>query len=193
MSDFRFTGRWLNDRRVMTLTGDAFKTFVTAGTWMVENRTDGFLTADDLEFIPRVSRSSIAPLVAAGLWAEVPGGWQMVDYQATQTTRSEFEALENVRRREREKKARQRAKNDGAEPAGFSPSPGDNPGDVSRGSTQARTGQEGQARTSTGSGSALTWDVAPIPGSAAAWGCSVCGDPLPCEKADRAHAAVRAA
>lgn len=137
MSDFRFAGRWLNDRRVMTLSGDDFKAFVTAGTWMVENRTDGHITRDDLEFIPRFNRSSIDRLTAAGLWEQVkPESWQMVDFFATQTSRAEFQTLENARRREREKKARQRAKqsSDGGQ------SRGTVPGDYT-----GQEGQEGQA------------------------------------------------
>lgn len=138
MSDFRFAGRWLNDRRVMSLAGDDFKAFVTAGTYMVENRTDGHLTADDLDFIPRFSRPSIPRLIDAGLWIEHGDGWAMVDYQATQTSKAEFEVLENARRADREKKARMRA----AKKA----SPGDGPGDMSRGTTQDRIGQARQGQ-----------------------------------------------
>lgn len=194
MSDFRFAGRWLNDRRIMTLTGDDFKAFVTAGTWMVENRTDGFLTADDMEFIPRFTRASAARLVEAGLWIEHGNGWLMVEYQGTQTTRSEFEALENIRRTAREKKARQRAAGrSGADGPSFSP--GDGPGDMSRGTTQDRTGQEGQARNNGGTREpVLTWATAPIPNSVTDYGCSVCGGLLPCDNSDdAAHVAARAA
>lgn len=136
MSDFRFAGRWLNDRRVMTLSGDDFKAFVTAGTWMVENRTDGRITRDDMDFIPKFTRKSVAALTAAGLWEESGDGWQMVDYLSTQTSKAEFEVLDNARRRDREKKARQRAKHS---------VPGDSPGDESRGMSR-RTTQAGQAR-----------------------------------------------
>lgn len=138
MSDFRFTGRWLNDRRVMSLTGDDFKSFVTAGAWMVENRTDGRVTADDLDYIPRFNKTSIKRLITAGLWEESGDGWAMTDYRATQTSRAEFETLENNRRRDREKKARQRARDS---------VPGDVPGDVSRGTAQARTGKAGKEKT----------------------------------------------
>ncbi|WP_336643498.1 hypothetical protein [Microbacterium sp. MMO-113] len=171
MSDFRFTGRWLNDRRVMGLTGDDFKAFVCAGAWMVENRTDGRVTADDLDFIPRFNRNSVKGIVAAGLWRQDGNAWLMADYQATQTSRAEFETLENNRRREREKKARQRASKGDV--------PGDVPGDVSQGTAQAR--QDRQAGNTGGvrfsgdepfaneqSGEVFDWDTAPIPGDE--WG-----------------------
>ena len=163
MSDLRFPGRWLNDRRIMTLTGDDFKAFVTAGTWMVENRTDGYITPDDLDFIPRFNRTSVAHLVKAGLWTEDGDGWVMNEFIGTQTSKAEFDVLDNARRRDREKKARQRAAKD---------VPGDGPGDGSGGrpaglhrTGQARTGkdyvgfQEPQNETT-------SWPVAAIPRSA---------------------------
>jgi len=149
MADARFPGRWINDRRVMALTGDVFKAFIVALAWSVENRTDGLIRTDDIEFIPRFTPAHAAALVTAGLWETTTNGWQIVDYKATQTTRSEFETLENNRRREREKKARQRAR-----------VPGDVPGDMSRGTAQARTGQAGQASESAG---ILDWPVAQVP------------------------------
>ncbi len=155
MSDFRFTGRWLNDRRVVGLTGDDFKSFVIAGAWMVENRTDGRITADDLDFIPRFNKTSIKRLVVAELWEETTNGWVMTDYQATQTSRAEFETLENNRRREREKKARQRAKDS---------VPGDVPGDTSRGTAQARTGKAGKDKEGV-KFEEPDWPTAPIPES----------------------------
>ena len=143
MSDFRFAGRWLNDRRVMALSGDDFRAFVTAGAWMVENRTDGAITDSDLDFIPRFTRASIPGLIGAGLWEQTgAGAWHMVEYIGTQTSRAEFQVLDNMRRAEREKKARQRAAKKG--------SPGDGPGGqvpgTSRRTTQARTGQDRQGQ-----------------------------------------------
>lgn len=55
MTDARFPERWLNDRRVMRLSPDAFRTFVIALTWSVANRTDGVITDDDMPFLPGVS------------------------------------------------------------------------------------------------------------------------------------------
>lgn len=155
MSDFRFAGRWLNDRRVMSLTGDDFKAFVTAGTWMVENRTDGHITADDLDFVPRFNHASIPRLIIAGLWTEHGDGWLMLDYSDTQTSRSEFETLDNARRASREKKQRQRARKKDV--------PGDSPGDMSPGTTQDRTGQDRQGQEEVPS-----WPVT-MPGQPEEW------------------------
>lgn len=168
MSDFRFTGRWLNDRRVMSLAGDDFKSFVTAGAWMVENRTDGQVTAEDLDYIPLFNKSSVKKFVDVGLWQQRGTGWLMSDYHATQTSRAEFETLENNRRREREKKARQRANKDSV--------PGDVPGDMSQGTAQARQGQAGKDKKGVNfseedppfdqqSGEVISWDTTSIPSS----------------------------
>lgn len=142
MADFRFPSHWLTDRRVMTLTGDEFKAFVTAGAWSVENRTDGRVAPEDIEFIPRFPRSCIPRLVAVGLWVPDGDGWLMVDYARTQTSRAEFEVLERSRRADREKKRRLRAHKAGDHSFCDSGcvSPGQSPGFVP-GTTQARRGQ----------------------------------------------------
>lgn len=177
MSDFRFAGRWLNDRRVMTLCGDDFKGFVTAGAWMVENRTDGVITPDDLDFVPRFDRSIIPRLIIAGLWEEQGDAWIMLDYQGSQTSRAEFETLEKARRADREKKARLRAHKAGdhslcgetcseSKPTFTNPQSGLSPGHVP-GTTQARLGK---ARQGKDSGSSLdSWPTA-IPGEPDTWG-----------------------
>lgn len=156
MSDFRFAGRWLNDRRVMNLAPEDFKAFVVAGTWMVENRTDGIVTPDDLDFIIRFDRACIPRLIVAGLWKEHLDGWLMVDYHDTQTSRAEFDVLANARRTAREKKARQRARKK-------EDVPGDVPRDMSPGTTQDRTGQDRP-----GQDQVATWPVA-RPGQPDEW------------------------
>lgn len=175
MSDFRFAGRWLNDRRVMTLRGDDFKAFVTAGAWMVENRTDGFITPDDLEFVPKFDRTSIPRLIISGLWEEQAGGWTMLDYQASQTSKAEFETLENARRADREKKTRLRAHKAGnhvhcgvecaSQPPTFGASPGSSPGHVP-GTTQARLGEARQGKDDNGTSD--SWPTV-VPGEPEAW------------------------
>jgi hypothetical protein len=161
MTDFRFPDRWLQDRRIMSLSGDDFKTFVTVGAWMVTNRTDGYLDAEDLDYVPRLDRDALPRLIIAGLFTEHENGWLMLDYEPTQTSKAEFEVLERARKADRLKKARQRAarKNPGD-------GPGDGPGDMSPGTTQDRTGQDrqDQARDDSGrQGAQITeWPVAQI-------------------------------
>lgn len=141
MADARFPGRWINDRRVMGLEPVHFKCFVVSLAWSVENRTDGVILLDDLDFIPRFDASSVTAFVAGGLWLETSANeWLIAEYAVTQTTKSEFVVLENARKREREKKARQRQRGRDA----ANPVPRDVPGDMSPGTAQDR---QGQART----------------------------------------------
>lgn len=149
MTDARFPDRWLNDRRVVRLSDSAFRTFVTTLVWSVSNRTDGILERDDLELVRGANERDVSPLLASGLWGTSGDDFLITDFRGTQTSRSEHEVLENVRRRDREKKARQRANRDPD-----SPSPEQSPGTTSRGNfPRDRIGQdrqEGQAeRTGT--------------------------------------------
>lgn len=156
MTDARFPERWLSDRRVLRLSPLAFRLFALGLLWSVSNRTDGRIEAADLPLVPGASDGLVAELVAAGLWAVVPEGWIIPEFGSTQTSRHELEVLENARRREREKKARQRGSrgtvpgDKNSRPEGLSRGtkgsvpgdvPGDSPGDLSPGTAQDRTGQ----------------------------------------------------
>jgi hypothetical protein len=111
MVDARFPERWLLDRRLRRLPDRVYRTFTQTLVWSASSRTDGFLDTDDIESVPGAQMSDAVTLVEAGLWEVVgPGTWHIVEFDATQTTRSEHQVLENARRREREKKQRQRAK-----------------------------------------------------------------------------------
>ncbi|GAB4082092.1 hypothetical protein G3R41_08770 [Modestobacter muralis] len=154
MTDARFPERWLNDKRVVRLNDSAFRTFVTTLAWSVSNRTDGVIELDDLDLIHGADPAAAQALFAAGLWSPVPGdrpgdGHQGTSpsrvrievFAETQTSSHELEVLENVRRRDREKKARQRAKTPAPANPASTVSPGTpSPGTVPRDST----GQEGQ-------------------------------------------------
>lgn len=147
MVDARFPERLLADRRLMKLSDADIVSYAMATIWSVSNRTDGCILADELALIPRFHIESVPRLVTAELWRQLGAGYVILDHEAWQTSKADLEVLENARRREREKKARQRqAKKD---------VPGDKSGDTvsfpseqSRG-TQAGTSQEGQAITST--------------------------------------------
>src|SRR4051812_31497744 len=145
MTDARLPERWLNDRRVIRLTDGAFRTFVTSLVWSVANRTDGVIDPDDLDLVHGASRDKVPELVAAGLYEPAGSVHLIVDFAATQTSRDQLLILENVRRQEREKKARQRArKSEESEHL----SPGMSPGTPSPGTVPGgphRTGQAGQA------------------------------------------------
>ena len=134
MTDARFPERWLNNRRIMGLDGDAFKLWIVALAWCAANRTDGVLTDDDLGQLPHsVDITRMEALWGADLMERdrEAGRWVVIDYADTQLTRAELEALDEKRVKARVKKARQRAA------AGTVP--GDVPGDCTG---QDRTGQD---------------------------------------------------
>ncbi|MCV7300865.1 hypothetical protein H7J93_14660 [Mycobacterium barrassiae] len=155
MTDARLPERWLNDRRLQRLSADHYRTFINALLWSVANRTDGRIERDDVALIPHWSANAAKAFIDAGLFTAQADGWLIADYMSTQTSRSELDMLERNRRRDREKKARQRAAKSGgpnSEDLGVGESetssvpldvPGDGPGEMSRGTAQAgRTGRK---------------------------------------------------
>ncbi|MDQ0731791.1 hypothetical protein [Arthrobacter sp. B1I2] len=103
MTDARFPERWLNDGRFRRLSDKGYRTYVNTLAWAVANRSDGKISDEDLQFIPDVSVDEAARLVELRLWqVRRGGGWQIVDYKATQTSRDQLEGLE--RRRELDRK-----------------------------------------------------------------------------------------
>jgi hypothetical protein len=113
MTDARFPERWLNDRRFIRLKDREFRGYLNALAFSVANRTDGVILRDDIELIRALDLGVADGLVTAGLWEVIDGGWHIREYEDTQTTRRELEVLDNLRRREREKKRRQREKSRG--------------------------------------------------------------------------------
>jgi hypothetical protein len=131
VTDTRLPERFITDRRIRRLTDAAHRLYVNAMVWSVANRTDGVIYDDDLALIPDIDRDRADELIKAELWRRDRDRWLIVDYAATQTSKHELEVLENVRRRDREKKARQRAA-----AAADGDSPGDSPGVRSPGTAQ---------------------------------------------------------
>jgi hypothetical protein len=146
MVDARIPERWLNDRRILLLSDDEYRTYFTALVWAVANRTDGAITHDDLALMPRISAQAAQQaahrFADLGLWAPDSQGWLIEDFADTQTSRGELEVLENNRRRDREKKQRQRSASKEEAP---SSSPGTVPGDVPRDVSPGHHRQAGQA------------------------------------------------
>jgi hypothetical protein len=136
VTDARLPERWLNDRRLLRLPDDAFRLFVTSLMWSVANKTDGVLYDDDLPLIPSANPSLAGQLAKAGLWKREWDRWLIVEFEETQTTRADLEALARGRRAQRDKKRRQRA----TKAARASSVPGDVPGDTPR-TGQDRTGK----------------------------------------------------
>ncbi len=146
------------DRRIVRLSYAHRSSYFMATLWSVSNRTDGHFERGDLDLIPTFDPSSVATLVDGGLWVATETGWVDVDFETVQTSRDDLERMDNMRRADRDKKARQRAHKAGhhhlctpdtcnespGDIPGVSPSfksvPGDSPGDASRGHN--RIGQE---------------------------------------------------
>ena len=115
MTDARYPERWLSDRRILRLSDTDHRTFVTALVWSVSNRTDGVIEHDDLLLMVSATQGSAAALVAAGLWAEEENRWTITDFDSTQTSAHQLQALDNVRRYDRDRKANQRRPKSGPE------------------------------------------------------------------------------
>src|SRR5215213_8723885 len=143
MTDARYPDRWLHDRRLLRLSSDDFRSFLVALVWSVSNRTDGRMDADDLKLIPGFRDESISALTSADLWKYDGDGWQIADFDTTQTSKSQLEGLEHKRRMDRERQARKRARDRGQEPPVSSR---DNSRDGAR-DTKARQGQERARRS----------------------------------------------
>jgi hypothetical protein len=135
--DARFPERWLNDRRVLRLSDAAFRLFVISLAWSVANKTDGYLPDEDLALIPGVNLEAAAALYDAELWWSHMHGAQITEFEETQTTSGDLQALANARRRQRDKMRRRRS--------AAAAVPGDVPGDVP-GHSSGHSTRTGQAR-----------------------------------------------
>lgn len=206
MTDARFPERYLSDRRVLRLEPDVFRGWVLATAWSVSNRTDGIVQDDDLPLLPFMPENGPMTLVERGLWTQTEKGWRIEDFAQTQTSKHELEVLDNARRREREKKARQRATKTGAT-VSFGDVPGDGPGGSSRGTSRGRVPEDSTGRTGRDEGKWFDDETGEITGPApsipAGWGsrsCVVCGTSIPtdspvpwCPKQDDEHNHYRSA
>jgi hypothetical protein len=158
MTDARLPERFLTDRRIRRLSDPEFRTYVNAMVWSVANRTDGVLYVDEPDLIPDVDAAHASAMAKAELWRRDADRWLIVDFAATQTSRHELEVLDNVRRRDREKKARQRAA--AADPDSV---PRDSPPGTSPGTAQEGRKEGTYDRTTTAG------TVEPTPEDIATW------------------------
>lgn len=151
MTDARLPERYLHDRR-FRMAPEHFRAYCMSLMYAVSNRTDGYLTPEDLEAVPHFKAESIDALVTADLWAVVDDGWLISDFLTTQTSRAQLEAAENARFKDAERKARERAakKTTPAVASSEAWSPADSPADNrSHASNPADNPKDdvGQART----------------------------------------------
>lgn len=135
----------------------------------------------DLDLIPTFNKAAIRSLIGSGLWARSADGYIDTEFLRVNTSRDDLEVLDNIRRADREKKARQAAHKKGNHdlcyPGVCEFLPGDVPGESSRGAH--RRGEDntgvsfGRTEASNdafdaGTGEVFDWDTAPIP--AGEWG-----------------------
>jgi hypothetical protein len=154
MTDTRLTPRWLTDRRRRGLSAAHQLAYIDALVWSVFEETDGLIEPGDLAEIRGMTPEAADALTKAGLWMREGARWRITDFADTQTSRDELRLLADIRRRDREKKARQRAARANTETADQNQCPGDipgdRPGDARRGTTQeGRTGRTGQEKKAT--------------------------------------------
>ena len=109
MADARLPVQWRNEKRFACLSLSERWTLVTMLMFSVANRTDGHVDHGDLALESGANPKDVKALVAGGFWAKVPGGWQIVEYDATQTSRHGFEMIDKNRLHEKDRKAKQRA------------------------------------------------------------------------------------
>ncbi|MCU1612629.1 MAG: hypothetical protein JWO98_169 [Frankiales bacterium] len=121
MVDARFPERWLNDRRFLRLSAEAYRAFAMVLMWTVSNRTDGALDRADVPLIPRVDDETVRELLRAGLLEEQDGVLKVTEFRDTQTSREQLEAAAKNRRRDavrkREHRSSKAADSDAALPA----------------------------------------------------------------------------
>lgn len=98
--DARFPTHWLNDRRILRLSPEQFRTFTLANAWSVTNGTDGIIETQDLPLVPFASEVHAAALVGAGLWAVIPSGWVILSFEDAQTSSAQLEGLRQKKRQD---------------------------------------------------------------------------------------------
>jgi len=112
------------------LSDGAFRLHVSATILSNRLLSDGFVRRDRLRtIVQRLRQSDVQDLIAAGVWREAPGGYELIDFHLYQQTRA---AVLERREMEREKKHRQRArpKVTSSKDEHHQTSPWDDPGDA---------------------------------------------------------------
>lgn len=108
MTDARFPERWLLDARLQRVSPDAYRLFGNALMWAAGNRTDGHVPGWALDMIPHARVGDAKELAEAGLWAASGDGWAITDFEGTQSSRDELDALDARRRADRKRKTEER-------------------------------------------------------------------------------------
>lgn len=132
----RLDDRFPAHKKVRPLSDAAFRLHVSALCWSAENLTDGKIDGSRLRFVSdvRQPKKATVELVAALLWHEIPGGWQINDWHEYNPSREEVLAR---RKADAEKKRRQRMS--------LGDRSGDSPPETVRDSPPESTGESASA------------------------------------------------
>jgi len=82
--------------------------WTTAGSWCMDQLTDGFVPSSMLAVLDGTDRDA-ASLVSSGLWENVPGGWRFHDWSDYQPSREKV-LKDRAEAAERQKRAREKAR-----------------------------------------------------------------------------------
>lgn len=102
---FKIDDRFYSHPKVIDLPLKAVGLWTLAGTWSMDQLTDGFVPKGMLRMLNGAPADAKA-LVASGLWVEVPGGWKFHDWEDMQPS------AESVRKKRADDAARKAAARD---------------------------------------------------------------------------------
>lgn len=103
MSWLRLEGRMPNNSKVSALSDAAFRLYVTASCWCVEEKTDGLIPAHVPETLPRAPRGkaldrTVKELLTAGVWETAQDGRYVVhDHLKYNPSAAESEAIREAK------------------------------------------------------------------------------------------------
>lgn len=95
----RFDDHMPSHRKIRPLSDAAFRLWVSAVCWCNANKTDGFISADDLRFVADVAdpHAAVPQLTAKGLWEEVADGWLVHDFHDYNPAVAEVDAARKLK------------------------------------------------------------------------------------------------
>lgn len=149
MTDGRIPGKWMNEPRFIEMSADTWCVFTKAIAWSNEAGTDGFIKWRYLSLLHPAGDhpSANAQLVELGLWAEMPTGYQLLDWDKPAHQGGLGQATaEQVRTNKNRNRERQQAYRDRLA-ANRNPDPDPVADDVTGHVTRYVTGDVGQDRT----------------------------------------------
>ena len=116
MAWFKVDDRFYSHPKVIGVPMRSLGLWVLAGAWSADQLTDGFIPRTALPMLNGSRPADARPLVDAGLWAVVDGGWRFHDWQDMQPSRAAvLERREEDRKRKAEARAAKKAKESGSD------------------------------------------------------------------------------